>query len=371
MKTDNNKHSATMQNAKLPIAISTAIVIMALCFMVYSWTLSVKKHQAQQFAIEYSQGLANASASFMGHLIEDEDTDTLATVGQQLQSNKAITQLSIYRRNGELIYQSGETVNETSQPVIANIAYDNSYNGYLIIYFSNNQVLALDDQAYWLLPELIWIFGAVIWLALVVLLYAKRWFSSAQKQSKQMVPDTKSTETNVQLIKNLLRRKKDDENSEAVSSLIIKAQWSALNDKSANILLRVLNRWLPQNGFFVTQFDQKLLTLGLKREYSPMNQNPLYALQHCLHQLQLEPKIIVHRLNFGEEIYQTFFDIIDSGIWLEKHLIETGSAYNWKAERVIDIELENGEIVELCRLKAPDAEQKSMIERQVRFLSDD
>lgn len=360
-----------MQTSKLPITISTAIVIMALCFMVYSWTLSVKAHKAQQFAIEYSQGIANTSASFMGHLIEDEDTDTLSTVGQQLQSNKVVTKLSIYRRNGELIYQIGETIDESSQPVIANIAYNGSYNGYLIVYFSNNQVLALGDKAYWQQPQLIWIFGAITWLILVIMLYAKQWLSSTEKKSKKKVSDSKSAETNVHLIKSLLRRKKEDKNTEATSSLIIKAQWSGLNDKSANILLRVLHRWLPQNGFFVGQFERNLLTLGLKREYSPMNQNPLYALQHCLNQLQLEPKIIVHRLSFGEEIYQTFFDIIDSGIWFEKHLIETGSDYNWTAERVIDIEIEGGEIVELCRLKAPDAEQKSVIERQVRFLSDE
>lgn len=360
-----------MQSVKLAIAISSAVVIVSLCFIVYSWTLSVRDYQAQEFAIEYSQGLANASASFLGHLIEDEDTDALSTVGQQLQSDEAITKLSIYRRNGELIYHSGESAEGENQPVIANISYEGNYNGYLIVYFSNNKILSNNDNVFWIIPELIWILGAFIWLILVILLYAKQWFSPSTKNSENNVRKSQPTESNVQLIKSLIRRKKDHESTQAISSLIIKAKWSGLSDKSANILLRVLNRWLPQNGLFVTQFDQNLLTLGLKREYSPMKQNPIYALQHCLNQLQLEPKIIVHRLNFGEEIYQTFFDIIDSGIWFEKHLIENDSDYNWSAERVIDIELEDGTLVELCRLKAPDAEQKSVIERQVRYLSDD
>ncbi|GAA0203932.1 hypothetical protein GCM10009123_09030 [Kangiella japonica] len=359
-----------MQAVKLPVTVSSAAVIVALCFLVYSWTLAVRDYHAQEFTVEYSQGLANASASFLGHLIEDEDTDTLSTVGQQLQSDNAVTKLSIYRRNGELIYQSGEVFDGQSQPVIANIAFDGNYNGYLIVYFSNSDILPNYDNNFWLTPELIWIFGALIWLILVTLLYAKQWFSPSTKKPQNKARNYQSMESNVQLIKSLIRRKKDHENTPAISSLIIKARWERLNQQSTNTLLRVLNRWLPQNGFFVTQFDNNLLTLGLRLEYSPMNQNPLYALHNCLNQLQLEPKIIVHRLNFGEEIYQTFFDIIDSGIWFEKNLIETGSDYNWSAEKVIDIELEDGIVVELCRLKAPDAEQKSVIERQVRYLSD-
>ena len=66
-----------------------------------------------------------------------------------------------------------------------------------------------------------------------------------------------------------------------------------------------------------------------------------------------------------------FFDIIEPGIWFEKHLIETGSHYNWPTQKTIDIELDDQTVIELCQLEEPDAEQRGLLERQVRFLMDD
>lgn len=360
-----------MRTVRLPILLSSSIVIIALCLLAYSWAHSTQRSQQQQFLIEYSQGLADTSAAFLGQLIDEQDANALSTVGEQLVSQEHISKLSIYQRNGELLYQEGHTATPDEHPVIANIAYNNHYNGYLILYFSSPGEIFSDQQVIWHRPEVILAFGALILVLLTFILYAGRLFSRSPKNITPRQKAKKSEDSNIQLIKNLIKRKKDYSNTEVVSSIIIKAHWTKLDNQSTNQLLRVLNRWLPQNGLFVTQFQKQLLKFGLKRERAPISQGSLYALDHCLHRLQLEPKIILHRLNFGEEIYQMFFDIIETGIWFEKRLIETGSDYKWFSDKVIDIELDDGTIVELCRLKAPDAEQKSLIERQVRFLSDD
>lgn len=369
----NKKTNKTyLQTIRLPILISTAITIVALCGVLYSWGESSREYQYQQFSSKYNQGLADTSAAFLGHLIEDEDTETIESIGDQLEQQDAIQKVSIYRRNGELIYQQGEQSQSPSDPVIANISFDDDYNGYLILYFVPTSNFLNKEQPLWFNPTLIWFFGILTWLIVLVLLYANRWFKSTPaKAKKSQQSQSQAAASSTQLLKDLIRRNKQNKGSTLESSIVIKARWSTLNDQSNKRLLRILSRWLPQNGLFATQFSEDLLSLGVTQEHSPIKRNPLYALEHCFEQLQLEPKIIVHRLDFGQDIYKMFFDIIEPGIWFEKRLIETGSQYNWPKQKTIDIELDDHTVIELCQLAEPDAEQSGLIERQVRFLSDD
>ena len=66
-----------------------------------------------------------------------------------------------------------------------------------------------------------------------------------------------------------------------------------------------------------------------------------------------------------------FFDIIEPGVWFEKKLRQKDDNYDWPSRKLIDIELDTHDIIELCQLEEPDAEQRGLIERQVRFLSED
>ncbi|RDX35949.1 hypothetical protein DZA50_05665, partial [Kangiella sp. HD9-110m-PIT-SAG07] len=65
------------------------------------------------------------------------------------------------------------------------------------------------------------------------------------------------------------------------------------------------------------------------------------------------------------------FGIIEPGLWFEKTIQAKDKDYQWPTSRIIDIELDTHDIIELCKLEEPNAEQLGLIERQVRFLSDD
>ena len=369
----NNKQRSYLQTIRLPVLISTAITIMALCFMIFFWHQEAHNHQTQEFSQHYNQGMADLSAAFLGHLIEDENTDAIESIGQRVASNDNIQQVAIYRRNGELVFSAGNTDQAHSDPVIANIAYEDSYNGYLVIYFVDAEHFTNSEQPLWFNSYVLWLFGGILWLIIFLLLNIKRGRSRQSKaQNNADTSSESATQHNGQLLKELIKRNRQQlQNKSIKHSLVIKADWSKLTVKDNTQLLRTLSRWLPQNAMLATQFNHGLLVLGLDGDKGPLSRNALHALERCFQHIQLEPKILLHRLNFDRDIYQMFFGIIEPGVWYEKALQEKDSDYNWPAKKVIDIELDNHDIIELCRLEEPDAEQRGLIERQVRFLSDD
>ena len=373
MSKQNNKQRSYLQTIRLPILISTAMTIIALSFMVFSWHQETENYQTQEFSQHYNQGMADLSAAFLGHLIEDENTEAIESIGQRLASNDNIKQIAIYRRSGELIFSASKTDTSYSDPVIANIAYEDTYNGYLVIYFAAAEQVINNEQPLWANAYVIWFSGGILWLTILLLLHIKR---EKQKETKAKSNGAASSESttqhNGQLLKDLIKHNRQQlQNKTIKHSLVIKADWSNLTTKGNAQLLRTLSRWLPQNAMLATQFNHGLLILGLDGEKGPLSRNALHALERCFQHIQLEPKILLHRLNFDREIYQMFFGIIEPGIWYEKTLQEKDKNYSWPANKVIDIELDNHDIIELCRLEEPDAEQGGLIERQVRFLSDD
>lgn len=403
-----NKARSYIKTIRLPVLISTAIAIALLCFLTFSWYSRVQQLQDQVFTTHYSQGLADTSSAFLGKLIEEQDIDSIESVGQRISEQKKILKVSIYQRDGKLIYQSPnlpapsaddpsknqddnsvdtledslEQTHEDSleekeaQPVIANISYDGRYNGYLIIYFasfnSSETPNPLIQKNY-----IIWLLGALSWLIIFILLYANRWVRRSKhvvqtKINDQQAESLKNNEQSGQLLKALIRRsKKHTQELKFASLIVVKADWSKLNKQDNHRFLRVLNRWLPQNGLFATKFRHNLLILGVEESYSPISRNALYSLEACLKAIQLNPKIVLHTLDFGQNIYETFFNIIEPGIWFEKTLGKASQKDQWPAKRTIDIEIEESDSLKLSLLNEPDAQQRGLIERQVRFLMND
>lgn len=409
-KTKSN--SSFLQTIRLPVLVSTAIAIIGLCFIVYSWSEEQSSFRNQQFSDDYNQGLANASAAFLGELIDSDNTDSIEVIGQRLAQQPYINKLSIYKRNGQLLFQNNQSEDKAttqstpetgaskpsipqtiiSDPVIANISFEGRHNGYLIVYFNNITQISViankeNNWQHWFLSNnIIWLFGLLVWLTILTLVYADRWSrpkaSRSKHDKKAKAPQPKH---NGQLLKELLKHnKKHSKNAVFSSYIVIKADWSKLNKKQNNTLLRVLNRWLPQNGLFATQFDHNLLTLGLPQEHANISRIALHALERCLQNLQLAPKIILHELSFEQNTYDTFFKVIEPGIWFEEPHKKTLLHRNWGAQKTIEVEIEinssaepdnqksplEGQSIALCQLKAPDAQQFGLIERQVRFLSD-
>lgn len=372
----NHTKRSFLQAVRLPILVSATLIIAALCFALFSWHQESQQYHSNQFSKEYNQGMANLSAAYLGHLIEDENTDAIESIGQDLANNKSIQKLTIYRRNGELIYsQENDSQTSSSTPVIANISYEGNYNGYLVIYFAPIAALASTQQPFWVQPYMVWIIGVTLWFCIFLLLTVKRRKkkpSNNSTTSKSSNDGLDTAKPNGTVLKELIKRNRKNIDSKTIKySLVINADWSKLDDRANALLLRILSRWMPQNGLFATQFSHGLLVLGLDEEKAPIKRNPLYALERCLLQLQLQPKILLHHLDFDRDIYQMFFEIIEPGIWYEKTLKDKELNYDWPTKKVLDIELETHEVVELCRLEEPDAEQRGAIERQVRYLSEE
>ncbi|RDX36691.1 hypothetical protein DZA50_03690, partial [Kangiella sp. HD9-110m-PIT-SAG07] len=309
MSKENNKQRSYLQIIRLPTLIATAIVIIALCFILFTWNQEADSYQSQEFDSVYNQGMADLSAAFLGHLIEDENTETIESIGHRLADKSRILQVAIYRRNGELIYSAGSQDQSQSEPVIANISYEDSYNGYLVLYFAPSHSANI-NQPLWLHSSIIWFFGAALWVLIFLVLNIKRAKKKPAEATEQTLDSAEAQPTaarNGQVLKDLIKRNKQQLKGKTIKhSLVISAEWGKLDDRRNALLLRVLSRWLPQNGLLATQFSGGLLVLGLDSDKAPLNRNPLFALERCLKQLQLQPKILLHRLNFDRDIYQMF-----------------------------------------------------------------
>ncbi|WP_169816854.1 hypothetical protein [Kangiella sediminilitoris] len=342
-------------------------------FLMFFWHEKVTDYQQQAFSKTYNQGLADSTAAFLGQLIDEDRIEAISKVVDQLEEQPSIQSVTVYQRTGELIHSAGNKDNPHSDPVIANISFNGTYNGYLIVYFKPGTSLIADQDQLWVSSGVIWLLGALIWSFLFFILNIKRWFRSSKKSKSANTPKNVTVEQdNSKLLKQLMKRNlKQSKDTDFQCSLVIKANWTKLNNGNNNKLLKILSRWLPQNGLVATQFNNSLLVLGLDTHASALSRNPLYALEQSLKSLQLEPKIIIHDKDFDKEIYQTLFKNIEAGIWYEKTLHKTHQDKAWPADSLANIEFKENQFIELCQLPQPDAQQISLIERQVRFISDD
>ncbi|WP_345291785.1 hypothetical protein [Kangiella marina] len=374
MSKDKKFQPSFRQTTRLPILISAAIAIIALCSLTFYWHQNVQDYKKGEFNTSYNQGMADLGAAFLGHLIEDENTEAIESIGQRLAKNPSIEKIAIYRRSGEQVFLKDSDNTSLSEPVIANIAYEDSFNGYLVIYFADTLNTANSVTAFWLNPYFIWLFGGATWFLIFFVLQLRHRGQKRQLADKRSIePDDKPprNHSNGHQLKSLIKHNRQQLQHKTIKqSLVISANWGSLDEPRNALLLRVLSRWLPQNGLLATQFSRGLLVLGVDAEHTPIGRNPLYALERCLLNIQLRPKILLHHLDFEHEMYQTFFRIIESGIWFEKSL-QAKDDLNWTVKKVIDIELDDHDVIELCQLKEPDAEQLGLIARQVRFLSDE
>ena len=162
MNKSNHTERSNLQTIRLPILLSTAIVVIILCSSMFSWYQESLDNQTREFSLQYNQGMADLSAAYLGHLIEDENTDAIESIGLRLNNNKNIQKLAIYRRNGELIYSAGDAAKPHSDPFIANISYEDNYNGYLVIYFIPATDLIQSEPPFWLKPFMIFLKGKSI-----------------------------------------------------------------------------------------------------------------------------------------------------------------------------------------------------------------
>ncbi|MCW9028121.1 MAG: hypothetical protein OQJ80_04235, partial [Kangiella sp.] len=170
-----------------------------------------------------------------------------------------------------------------------------------------------------------------------------------------------------QLLRQLLKHSNGKKHYQGNSSwFVIKANWERLDKQDTHQLLRLFNRWLPKNEVYFLSFKQSLLMLGKDCEVvEPSLITQLQVLFKAMRQLKLEPTILIHNLSFERDIYQTFFEIIEPGIWLESDIKHQSII---EGEEPIELDIETAGEVKLTRVPDVEAHQRTGIERQVRFL---
>lgn len=253
--------------------------------------------------------------------------------------------------------------------MVADIYFQGKKNGYLTLYFSPNAQASLMSQML-AEPVMIWVISGFSWGLLLFVISFKqirsRWkMRPAKDESSSNGKDSPSQN---QLLRQLLKHSngKKHNSDSRVNLLVIKANWQRLNEHNVHQLLKVFNRWLPKNGIYFLSFKQSLLILGKDSDsIEPNLITQLQVLVNAMQQLKLEPTILVHNLEFEREVYQTFFEIIEPGIWLESDMQQ---AVLVESDNKIALEIESVGEVKLTQLPEIEASQRSGIERQARFL---
>lgn len=333
------------------------------------WLTEQQYQQQQNYINSYTEMLTTASSSQLGSFIHNQDKDSIEAVAKGLYENDSIFKVSIYQRDGSLMSKlEADELPEDLRSVVADIYYKDEKNGYLTLYFSPTAQASLISQVV-AQPVMIWIISGFSWVMLLFVLS----FNKIRKWWKNRKPKVTSSEAGKelpsqnQLLRQLLKHSNGKkEQQEVGSQYAIKANWERLNEQTTHQLLTVFNRWLPKNNIYFLSFKQSLLILG--KDSHKLESNQLIQLQvlvRAMRQLKLEPAILIHNLDFDRDIYETFFEVMEPGIWLESD-IKHQSFMN--SEQHIELEIESIGEVELTRVPDIEAQQRSGIERQARFL---
>lgn len=333
------------------------------------WLTNQQYLQQQSYINSYTEMLTTASASQLGSFIHNQDTDSIDAVAKGLYENDSVFKVSVYRRDGGVMASlEADEPPEDLRSVVADIYYREKKIGYLTLYFSPNTQASLMSQ-FVAKPVMIWVISGFSWgLLLFIISFRKirRWWKEHKQKAGPATVNIDSPSQN-QLLRQLLKHSNGKKQHKGHSSLfVVNANWERLNEQNTHQLLKVFNRWLPKNGIYFLSFKQPLLVLA--KESKSLDSNLLTQLQvllRVMQQLKLEPTILIHNLEFERDIYQTFFEVIEPGIWLESDMKH--SAVN-ESDQHIELEIEAIGTVELTRVPDIEAHQRIGIERQARFL---
>lgn len=314
--------------------------------------------------------LTTASASQLGSFIYAQDKDSIEAVAKGLYENDSVFKVVIYQRDGtEMARLEADELPADLRSVVADIYFQEKKNGYLTIYFSPKAQASVMSQMV-AEPVVIWIISGLSWGLLLFIISFRRirsWWKSRPGKD-EAVTNGKDSPSQNQLLRQLLKHGNNNKNHSVsgASLLVIKANWQRLNEQSTHQLLKVFNRWLPKNDIYFLSFKQPLLILGKdSNTIEPALLVQLQVLVKAMQQLKLQPTILVQNLEFEREVYQTFFEVIEPGIWLESDIPH---AVQIESDNKIELEIESvGEIKLVC-LPEVEASQRSGIERQARFL---
>lgn len=349
--------------------IFSAIVLAISSALLQLWLTEQQYQQQQNYINSYTEMLTTASSSQLGSFIHTQDKDSLEAVAKGLYENDSIFKVSIYQRDGSLMSKlEADELPDDLRSVVADIYYQDKKNGYLTVYFSPTAQASLISQVV-AQPVMIWIISGISWGLLLFAISFKKirqwWKSRKPKESSAMTG--KELPSQNQLLRQLLKhsngKKEQQENG---SQYVIKANWERLNERTTHQLLTVFNRWLPKNNLYFLSFKQSLIILG--KDSQKLESNQLIQLQvlvRAMRQLKLEPAILIHNLDFDRDIYETFFEVMEPGIWLESDIKHQSFI---DSEQHIELEIESIGEVELTRVPDIEAQQRSGIERQARFL---
>ncbi|NVK22416.1 MAG: hypothetical protein HWD86_07840 [Kangiellaceae bacterium] len=371
MASDNNIISQFFRKTSVRLLLFSAMVLFLASFFINLWLNYHNQLQRQSFLSQYSHSIVNAAASQLGNLIANNDYDALNSVAYDLFQQEEIAKAAIYQKDGTLIVQhSDNSIGKKTLSVVADIAFSEQKQGYLILDFSEQKIAPFVQQ----LPShqfMIWLISGLIWGLMFVIFTAKtipnfiNWFKPSQPIIKAQ-PKFES-----QLLKQLLKRNLQHKQSNTHQDLLaIKADWSKLDNRRNNQLVQLFNRWLAPNDCYAKTMKQQLLILGINQTINDAFLTQIRILRWALEELKLSPTILLHTTDISSDIYQTYFQVIEPGIWLEQHLNELNT---FEIDRTIELEIDHDnqqapDLLELSLLKPLNAQQRTAIERQVRFL---
>ncbi|MHC9511268.1 hypothetical protein [Kangiella sp. M94] len=347
----------------------SAIILAISSSLLHLWLTEQQYQQQQNYINSYTEMLTTASSSQLGSFIHTEDKDSIEAVAKGLYENDSIYKVTIYQRDGSLMSNmEADEIPSDLRSVVADIYYQDEKNGYLTLYFSPTAQASLISQAV-AQPIMIWIISGFSWVILLFVLsfrnIRKRWKSRKPKDQSSVTG--KEPPSQNQLLRQLLKHSNGKKEQQGGGSqYVIKANWERLDEQATHQLLTVFNRWLPKNKIYFLSFKHSLLILGKDSHRLESNQLiQLQVLARAMRQLKLEPVILIHNLNFDRDIYETFFEVIEPGIWLESDVKHQSFI---DSEEHIELEVESIGAVELTRVPDIEAQQRSGIERQARFL---
>ncbi len=266
--------------------------------------------------------------------------------------------ISLYKPNGELINSSEKKLEQPTDLIIkvSELGLDDKSFGYLIYSFKQTTTNNYSENMWIYYPAIaLWLFASVLFLLNKV---------PQNKTSSPIIKEAPRLSYKKEL-QQLLKRSQSKHSAKQL--LIINADWESFNNQPRQPLISLLNKWTAHHKCHLVSFEKDLMILGLPETLNIELLKKVQILALCLNRLSIEPTMLIHSLEFGEEIYKHFFGVVESGLWLESKEELNAEQTSITVQKDIEIEVESYGFLHLQLIDALKAEDATYIERQSRF----
>lgn len=337
-----------------------ALFLLAYAFITQKYLEHQQKNNINEIDSQIRSLIVKTSEQQLLPLLKSNQLEAISESIEIIIEHEILQTIAIYKSNGTLIDKVTKQTNPQPSHIskVVNLINEQQELGYLILEFS--QPKATKTVNYNWLYYLV----AALWgLAIILLLFRRK--ATEESSSHDLSKNEPPSDNYQQELQSLVRQGKKVSSSS--TKLVIYSSFSTFDNELQKSLVSILNRWINQNQSYLLSFNSEMLTLSLSDSLASKDFKKIQILNNVLQKVGVDSTILVHNLDFGKSVYQHFFEVIKTGVWVEGKHRQKINNDQMAIKEDIELELEDYGDFHLFRIDALSATDAAYIERQSKL----